>query len=410
MSRTELEEKVGESYRRFQTQLDRWEKQELIKDTGDHHYVMTEKGREEALRASIDQEMEPLLLEKPEHTEESLGTTEYQQFMKFGMHTGVVPLGLIQQTAAHVWDGGDFHDLKWVAQAMQEMGIRQDLRGRWFHRWRSYLKAAIPTDLPSEFFSSESRKAEEKKEAERKEGAGKRDYILNEDDYPIYVGEGGGDLDYKDALDLSKIRAIRRKDLAHATTAGSMADDVTKIFGAFKAIMGEKAEGKSFVVKPGNGGYEVVEVDTSKPMLIPQPQGNKPGASFFVDNDGTVREVPPGQPVVIIKESPKPASTSGTHYLIDQRTGEVKEVAAGQPVVIIRESAPSQPFQLTGKDGQPMIINLDNLPLLTKLEEHREKMRRDEESHQVKIDIAKGLKEVIKNLGGALSEMGGEEK
>lgn len=35
---------------------------------------------------------------------------------------------------------------------------------------------------------------------------GERAYILNDDSLPFYMGEGLGDLDYKDAIDLSIIR------------------------------------------------------------------------------------------------------------------------------------------------------------------------------------------------------------
>ena len=124
-----------------------------------------------------------------------------------------------------------------------------------------------------------------------------------------------------------------------------------------------------------------------------------------MDSDGSVKEIQPGQPVVIIKEAPKPVAASGTHYLIDQRTGEVKEVAPGQPEVIIRESAPvsqATPNQVTDRDGKPMVLDLATY---IKLEEHKETQRRDEESHQTKMEIAKTFKDLIKKAGTALSHM-----
>ena len=427
ISRAELEEKVGESYRKFQTQLDRWMKQELVEDTGDKHYVLTDKGREDALKGEfqeIDDEIdkepafaraqpekppqseqadkEPGLAGADEPTQESLATTEYQQFLKLGKTTGVIPLSLIKMTADHVWTG-DFRDIKWVAQAMVEMDIRQDLRGRWLNAWRGKMHKALPGDLPAEFFP------EGKKGTEKTEGAGKRDYILNEYDTPTYAGEGLGDLDYKDALELSKIRAGRGKGDGRAATAGSMADDVTKIFSAFKEVMGDRAAGKTYLVKPGVEGYQVEELDPNKPMLIPQTQAAKPGPSYLLDSDGSMKELQPGQPTVIIKEAPKQISQA-SHYLINQSTGEMKEVAPGQPVIIIRESTPapqSTPIQVRDKDGNPMTLDLGTF---IKLEEHRDKQRRDEESHETKMEIAKGFKDLLNKAGKALSHMVEEEK
>jgi len=413
VSRASLEEEIGESYRSFQTQLDRFEKQELIHDEGDHHYILTDKGREEALaQPELDTILGPGATptgkpDKGEQTEETLGSTEYQQFVKFGKVTGVVPIALIIQTAEHVWAGGSYRDLKWVAQALQEMGIRQDLRARWFHSWRSYLKQPVPTELPTDFLTPETKGAEERKD---EKGTGKRDYILSEDDTPTHVGDGLGDLDYKDAVELSKIRAIRKKDVSQSGS-NSPVDDALKIVEVIKTHLGEKAAGKSYVVKPGEGGYQVEEVDGSKPVIIPQPGGdNKPGPSYLVQNDGTVKELPPGQPVVIIKEAPKALNTGGTQYLIDSKTGEIKEVAAGQPVVIIRESTPasqSTPIQMTDKDGKPMILDLSTF---IKLEEHRDKTRREEESHETKMEIAKGFKDLLNKAGKALTHMAEEEK
>ena len=45
-----------------------------------------------------------------------------------------------------------------------------------------------------------------------------------------------------------------------------------------------------------------------------------------------------------------------------------------------------------------------------RLEEHREKQRRDEESHQVKMDIAKTFKDALNKAGKALANMGEKEE
>jgi predicted transcriptional regulator len=418
MTRAQLEEQIGESYRKFQSQLDREVKAELIQDTGDHNYVLTDKGRDEALKLGEFKDLEDKAGEEPglgdkagekpglgdKETEESMGTTEFQQFMRLGKQTGVVPLSLIKLTAEHVWDGGNFRDMKWVAQAMIEMGIREDLRGRWFHAWRAKIHQPIPTDLSPEFLNTQDRKAEDKKD----EKTGKRDYILSEDDLPVNVGEGSGDMDYKDAIDLAKIRAARRKDTGAAGSNISTVDDILKIV---DRVTGGKSAGKSWVVKPGEGGYEVEEVEAGKPLIIP-PESTRTSPSYLVDGDGKVQEIEAGRPLVIIKETPKVAAgVSSSYHLIDKATGQVTEVAPGQPVIIMRESAPAStsqltPIQVNDKDGKPMVLDLSTF---IKLEEHRDKQRRDEETHETRIEIAKTFKDLLSKAGKALSHMGEEE-
>ena len=409
MGRTELEEKVGESYRRFQTQLDRWEKQELIEDVGDHHYVLTDKGREEALAGGDgtgvgvgdDGSGKPAAI-----SEETLGTTEYQQFLKFGRQTGVTPEALIQQTTAHIWAGGDYRDLKWVALGLQEMAIRQDLRNRWFHSWRSYLKQPIPSDLPAEYLSSEAKKADEKTDGSKKDGAGKRDYIISEDNLPTYVGEGLGDMDKSEALDLARIRSGAVARSGHSATSGSMAEEMGKMFAAFKEILGDKTQGKSYLLRQGEDGVQVEEVDPSRPMVISQPQGaGKAQSSFYVDPEGQTHEFQPGQPIVIKQPQAAAGIQPATQYLIDKATGTVSQIAAGQPIIIQAAAPQSQlsPIQVTDKDGNPMVLDLSTF---IRLEEHKEKQKREDESHQLKLEIAKGFKDLLKNAQSAMSHMG----
>lgn len=398
ISRVQLEDKLGIKFASIGTQMKRWIEAKLIEDTGDYHYVITEDGRKKAMEEEVLQNITGSKSEL-EAGSQAVATTEYKQFERLGALSGCVPATLIKQTADYVFEGGDYKDMKWVAQAMQELGIQHDVRSRWWHCWRGKMRQGIPTDLPAEFLSGESKSGEKKEK-------GKRDFILDEHDNPTYVGERLGDLDHDEALELAKIRAGRRKDTSSSGTSSQL-DDVIKIVNLVKTSVGEKAVGKSYIVKPGeNGSSMVEEVEPGKPILVQGAQAAKPGPSYYVDSDGSVKELTPGQPLVIIKEAPKPVSTSGTHYLIDQRSGEVREVAAGQPVVIIRENPPSSqltPIQVTDKDGKPMVLDLGTF---IKLEEHRDKQRRDEESHQTKMEIAKSFKDLLKHTQTALSHMG----
>jgi len=432
MSRVELEDKVGEKYQTFQTQLDRWIKQGFVEDTGDHHYVLTDAGREEALKRGefkdIDEqpgfaESKPPLMptgtptptskqaaieepkpaiEEPglvgdEPTQESLATTEYQQFLKLGKMTGVVPLALIKQTADYIWDGGDFRDMTWVKQAMKDMDIRDDLAGRWWNSWRGKMHRPIPSDLPADLLPG--KKAEDKSEAEKKAGTGKRDYIMSEGDTPTYVGEGLGDLDYKDALEITKIKAAANARVAGQVKSDSPGDSLAAK--AVEKIIADMGQGSG---TPADETTKVLtQIKALKELL---GLGDKPDAA-----DDLARFITLFKSVKEAMGDNKPVATSTPikQFLYDNRTGEVKEVAAGQPMVIIRESTPvsqSTPIQVMDKDGKPMVLDLATF---IKLEEHKEKQKQNEESHQTKMEIAKTFKDMLKKASTALSHMAEEE-
>lgn len=393
LHRNKLAEKLGENtYRSFQTQLDRFEKQELIEGNTDHEYNITELGLKELSdESAVTEELD----------EEKLGTTEYQQFIQLGKMHGVSPPELIKVTADHVWKGGDFKDLDWIAKAFDEMGVRTDLRNRWWHSWRVKLGQPIPTRIPAEIMEVDT------KTGVKKESKGKRNYILDGEDKPVYVGEGYGDLDYEDALELSKMRTSRggRVTTTAAQTPGSMADEMVKLFGAFKELMGDKAQGKSYMVRQGEGGLQVEEVEPGRPMVISQPQGDhQTKQTFFVGPEGEVQEVQPGQPIIIKQPAPPAATGGGIQYLVDKATGQVTQVQPGQPIVI-QAQAPQQqypytPIEMKDKDGNPMVLDLSTF---IRLEEHKDKQRREQESHETKQEIVKSFKDLI---GKATSAMG----
>ncbi len=413
MSRTEIGDKVGEPYRKFQTQLDRWVKQELLSVDEEHNYTLTDKGREEAANGFAGEGQDDMQTgispDESEATQRTVGTTEYQQFYRLGENVGVVPKTLIKVTTEHVWNGGDYKNLNWVAQALQDMGIQRDLATRWFHSWSSHLKMPIPVDVPMDFKSPDVRKAQEKEESEKKQTDEVRDYILDNEGMPVKVGPGLGYYTYKDAMELSKLKLARGESKNQPEKQVSSVEEVIKLYNAFKDMMGEKSAGKSYVVKQTEEGIVVDEVDPGKPLVIPQNGGSKPSPSYLVDQNGEVKEITPGQPVVITRNNPVQASPS-VQYLVDQRTGTVQEVAAGQPIVVKMEAPPSNtgtPIQVKDKDGNPMILDINTY---IRLEEHKEKQRRDEESHEIRLDIAKGFKDLLKSAQVALMHMGDEDE
>ncbi len=413
MSRGEMEKDMDQSYRAFQVQLDRMVRQELLTVDGEHNYTITEKGREEALGEykpeGNDGVGEPGSAGGKARSEESLGTTEYQTFIKYGRQTGVTTLDLIKQTADHIWNGGEYTDLVWVAQGLQQMGIRQDLRTRWFHSWRSYLKQPLPTNIPAEFYRTEAKKSDGKPEGGEKEATGLRDCILSEDNTPVRVGPGLGDLDYKDAVEISKIRAARGKGDGKSASTGSMADELIKMFTAFREMMGPQAAGKSYVVKPGENGLDIQEIAGNMPVIIPEAKQPAPATSYFLDAEGNVTAIDPQKPTVIIKPTPAPAPANGITRLIDRNTGEITEVPAGSPIIIHQQppaAAAGSPIQMKDKEGNPMVLDLTTY---IKLDEHKEKQRRDDETHQVKLEIGKGFRDLLKHAEKAITHMGDDE-
>lgn len=420
MNRTVFGKKLGLPTSSFQHQLDRMEKQGLVERTEQHEYTITEAGRQYALAEASPEETPP---PPGEETEETLKTTEYQQFVSMGQITGVVPMALISQTATHIWRGGDFRDLTWVWKGLTEMGIRPDLAQRWFHSWRSYLHQAVPSELALLIGTPQS--AAEKEAAGKLEVSkkGKRDYILSGSDNPLYVGEGLGDLDYDDAVKLSTLRAaalvkgaIGAGGAGQAATPGSMADEVVKIFNAFKETMGpQTTKGKSYVVKPGDEGYTVEEIEEDKPIVVSPPRAGdtNPSPSFLITSDGEIQEVPAGRPVVI-KQPPQGVPASPAKTLIIRQTPEgLKEeyVEAGKPIIISNPAPTSAPpmmlypaLDTTGQpvydgDGKPVYANLE--PMM-KWMGFQSQQKRDEERHSALMGLVATVRE---NVGDGISAL-----
>ena len=408
MNRTVLGKRLGLPTSSFQNQLDRMEKQGLLEKNEQNEYTITEAGRQLALAEPPSPAETPL----GEPTEESLKTTEYQQFIGIGKDTGVVPMALISQTTNHIWRGGDFRDLTWVWKGLTEMGIRPDLAQRWFHSWRSFLHQAIPPDLAASVGAPQT--STEKGAAKEAVGKGKRDYILGPNDTPLYVGEGVGDLDYDDAVRLSTVRAAALARGAtvpggQPATVGTMADEMTKVFNAVTAFLGPQSKGKSYLVKPGEEGYVVEEVAEGKPTVIatPGPGNINPSPSFLIDGEGNVTEVPPGRPIVIKQATPTTLSPPGKTYLVRQ-TAEgfvTEEYEAGKPIIINAPAPgsnlpPMLPFPVIGSDGQP-VYDKDGKPVYANIEPmmkwmgFQSEQRREDERHQMLMGLGQTVRENI---------------
>jgi len=162
------------------------------------------------------------------------------------------------------------------------------------------------------------------------------------------------------------------------------------------------------MVRQGEDGLQVEEVDPGRPMVISGPQGNnEPKPTYFVNQEGEVTEVQPNQPIIIKQPAPvAPNSPAGVHYLIDNSTGQVTEVQPNQPIVIQTQphnaQYPYTPIQMKDKDGNDMILDISTF---IRLEEHRDKQRREDESHETKQEIAKAFKDLVSKASNAVGHM-----
>lgn len=386
----DLGKKLGEKVNEFSSQLKRLVKKGEIEET-DAGLLISTEGRDR--------------LYKPSQIEAKL--TEYDYFRELGKSIGIPP-DILNVTVEHVWKGGSWKDLNWVWKALGEMGIRSEIKGRWFHAWRSYLHQPVPSEIATEVAPEKTEKGEGKKEGAAKE---KRAYIISLENLPIYVGEGLGDLDEDRAFELAKIRATRGivQQQGQPLTPGTMAEEVTKILTAVREFSGPETKGKSWVVSEGEEGFDVLPIEEGKPVVVGGHKGGDPPTKvIYVDENGDVKELPAGSPIVIKRDVS--GGSPAKQFLIDKGSGSITEVQPGQPVVIIRESAPPSSqapmIQAVGPDGNPLIIDLSSY---FKLEEHKAKIVRDTEVHDAKMDLFKGFKDLVSKATKAAGHMA-EEK
>ena len=328
-------------------------------------------------------------------TEESIGATEYQQFMQIGEHIGYRQ-PLIGVVARHIWDGGNFRDLNWVWQGLCQMNLRPDLRDRWFHAWRSRLGQGIPAFMKAEAYDPIAAATAQDRPDVKK---GARDYIIDED-MPVRVSEGTGDFSFEEAERVLSIRARGASKAATAVQAQPMTmKDVAEII---KLFQDKDSAGKHFVVTPTAEGTVVQEVAAGQPVIVgttaPPPPSTKvvdsetgtihdvpsgepiivvprsqdPPSTYVVGPDGVTHEVPYGKPVIINPPAPQTQAQAAT-WIVNPIDGTKTKVEPGEPIIIT--SAPVRQdgvapmiMQLRDQDGNPMQMDLTSLLELKRFE------------------------------------------
>jgi len=327
------------------------------------------------------------------------GVTPRQKFEEIGQLIGIKPERITLATRL-AWSG-DFNDLVWVWNALEQADIDVDLRRVWVNSWRAHLKKGIPPGLELQL-AGKAKEVESERATEEKTRGG-ISYRLDENDMPFYVGDGLGDLTYKDAVDLAKIRAAARvaRPMPGAQTSPqqSTAEEIIKIVNAVREWGGGQEGQKSYVVTPGEKGAVVQEVEPGKPLVIPSPTASQP-ITYVVDGS-EVRELKPGEPLVIKKEAAAPPA-SKTFVVRQTSEGIVaEEHDLSKPIIINPSPSPSLPGfpfpvmdsdgkPVLGSDGQPVYANIE--PML-KYMSFQSEQRRADERHGALMELTKTVKE-----------------
>ena len=189
---------------------------------------------------------------------------------------------------------------------------------------------------------------------------------------------------------------------------GTQADEMVKVFNAVKEFLGPQSKGKSYLVKPGEEGYVVEEVEEGKPTLIPTPQGNiNPSKSYLVDSEGNVNEAPAGKPIVIKQAAPGGSPQPGKTLVVRQTPEGVvtEEFQPGSPIIINAAPSPGPnipPMLMPafGQDGKPMTDD-EGKPIygpaeqMMKWYEFWGNQRRSDERHQSAMGLFQTIRENI---------------
>ena len=446
----EIAKKVNSEPANIRTQIKRLVKNHYLSATGekDLDYALTDPGREkiEELRRekggqsqtapAVGIETKPpetpatptpttetpappaAAVAEPLPSEDKAGATEYPQFTSICEIVGLDPK-VAALVTRHVWLGGKWDDLDWVWKALLQMQVRPDLGQRIWHAWRSQLQQSVPPNLQELLGSGKSVTAKTAgaggAEAEEvvtgRPAKGFMSHIIR-DNTPVYVGEGLGDMDYKDATRLCEVRAAAAARSAPAAstaqTPGSMAEDLVKVVNAVRGLGGEGEVGKSYLIEQTQEGAQVSEITPGAPVVVeklapPQPEAGK---SWLINQAGEVQALEPGKPMVIMQAAPPAAAVEKSKsYVWDRSTGEVKEVAAGEPIILGGlgpQPSTSPTIQFQDPSGNPFTLDLSTY---FKLEEHKAKVKREEESHEVKMEIASGVKDIVLKAGRAFARM-----
>jgi len=420
--------KAGENT--IRTWLNRLSKKGYVDGGGKEGWFITDEGRQ-----ALDVEKNVSV------TREDVGA-DTESKLKYFAHLAGVSVEKAQG-AIELILGHDPEDVDWCWEAMKQMDIPIDKRRVWHNQWRNYLHQPIPPNLKEEILGDREKKGDEKEEKGGDAGSRKsgRDYMIV-DDEPVFVGEGLGEYGLQDAKEILTIKAIKAakgRAQTNATTGqpGLTIDDVKTIIDMVQAAQGDKGGQKSYIVRQGEEGFKVDEIEEGKPLVVGggstppktlfinqegqleelQP-GNpitisrsEPAKSYFVNPKGEVQELRPGEPIVVKQTTQEPSKT----YVV-KPDGTLDEVAPGQPIIINQQPSPTPEgdriaVELDDSEGKPMGSVKLQLPAYIKYQKEFAGIRRDEEKHREFLgifgELRKAIPTVAKNIDGIIAGIRG---
>lgn len=333
-------------------------------------------------------------------TKEDVGEDEMSKFRYYGELSGV-SLDKID-ACAELFQNTSMRSMDEVHRIMSEMNVPQTQRVQWGNLYRGYLRNTTPAEERDEIYplpkpeskSEEAVLGEEVTSAVGESGKGVRlDYIVEGNDI-LQVGEGLGMFTFRQAL---QVVAAKRGTAPQPQSSG---------LGTFKDF----ADAVS-ALNP-NKPLTVEDILTIINTVTESrgAGGEQPPPGYYID-EGEVKQLKPGEPIVIKKVIREPGKT----YLLNPETSELEEHEAGKPI-IIKVQPPGgsgsdlpgmMPFPVFGSDGQP-VYDAEGKPVYANLEPMMRWMtfqgeqKRAEERHGALMGMAKTVRE---NLGDGVAAL-----
>lgn len=363
------------------TYLNRLKKRGYV-DGGGSAWFITDTGK-----AALER------VEEVPTTKEDVGEDELSKFRYYGELSGIA--ADMVDACVELFQNTDMRSMDEMARVMAEMNIPQPQRVRWINLYRGYMRNTATPEARDALYPlpkpEEAAPGEEVAAVAGGEGGTKgMDYIVEGNDIRL-VGEGMGDFTFKQAL---QAVAAKRGTAPQTPDSGGTLKDLAEAVSTLNPNKPMTAQDFLDIfnfIKETSGG------DSSQP-----PPGS------YVDAEGNVKELKPGQPIVVKQVVREPGKT----YLLDAE-GELEEHDAGKPIIIKLQPPPGSnplgmmPFPVFGSDGQPA-YDKDGKPIYANLEPMMEYMgfqseqRRAEERHGALMGLAKTVRE---NIGDGIAAL-----
>jgi len=279
-----------------------------------------------------------------------------------------------------VWSG-DYNDVSWVWRALGQADIADDLRSVWVNAWRAKLHKGVPPELETELTGvSKTVAAEEGKDTSKG-----RDYIII-DDEPLRVGENLGDYNLQDAKDILAIRALKSRFTGAAQTGGGPASATEKVSELLTAMEPYLNKGS--------------DADGLKEMLADK---------LALQRQDILSHIPPqvqtAQPKTFIEQITEAVAAMSSL----KEAGPTLKSILGIPETSANSNPLSGvPVTVTGPDGKPAVMDFTQALDFRKFMAEE---KRADESHETRMEVAKGFKDMLGKLGTAASHAAeGEEE